>query len=69
MTLRSSDLQSEGDLDSIRNSCDVYEIIHDMWVWTIVNIYLKFQKTILEIINLGMFSENLLILVMMLLPS
>ena len=23
MTLRSSDLQSDGDLDSIRNSCDV----------------------------------------------
>ena len=24
MTLRSSDLQSDSDLDSIRNSCDVY---------------------------------------------
>ena len=24
MTLRSIDLQSDGDLDSIRNSCDVY---------------------------------------------
>ena len=24
MTLRSSDLQSDGDLDSIRNSCDVF---------------------------------------------
>ena len=24
MTLRSSDLQSDGDLDSIRNSCDIY---------------------------------------------
>ena len=26
MTLRSSDLQSDGDLDSIRNSCDVYKL-------------------------------------------
>ena len=26
MTLRSSDLQSDGDLDSIRNSCDVFMI-------------------------------------------
>ena len=25
MTLRSSDLQSDSDLDSIRNSCDVLE--------------------------------------------
>ena len=25
MTLRSSDLQSDNDLDSIRNSCDVYK--------------------------------------------
>ena len=26
MTLRSSDLQSDGDLDSIGNSCDVFDI-------------------------------------------
>ena len=26
MTLRSSDLQSDSDLDSIRNSCDVFHI-------------------------------------------
>ena len=26
MTLRSSDLQSDSDLDSIRNSCDVYTL-------------------------------------------
>ena len=25
MTLRSSDLQSDSDLDSIRNSCDVFD--------------------------------------------
>ena len=30
MTLRSSDLQSEGDLDSIRNSCDV--LVSKHWV-------------------------------------
>ena len=29
MTLRSSDLQSDSDLDSIRNSCDVF------YIWTI----------------------------------
>ena len=27
MTLRSSELQSDGDLDSIRNSCDVYNYL------------------------------------------
>ena len=27
MTLRSSDLQSDSDLDSIRNSCDVYSYL------------------------------------------
>ena len=26
MTLRNSDLQSDSDLDSIRNSCDVFDI-------------------------------------------
>ena len=29
MTLRSSDLQSDSDLDSIRNSCDVLNLEHD----------------------------------------
>ena len=31
MTLRSSDLQSDSDLDSIRNSCDVYNTQLQFW--------------------------------------
>ena len=31
MTLRSSDFQSDGDLDSIRNSCDV--LMMNIHVW------------------------------------
>ena len=39
MTLRSSDLQSDGDLDSIRNSCGVFvhididgDVVDDDWL-------------------------------------
>ena len=35
MTLRSSDLQSDSDLDSIRNSCDVLNFRHMRLVWGI----------------------------------
>ena len=34
MTLRSSDFQSYGDLDSIRNSCDVF--LCSWYLWTII---------------------------------
>ena len=37
MTLRSSDLQSDGDLDSIRNSCDVYPL--RWWVDCVVAVW------------------------------
>ena len=31
MTLRSSDLQSDSDLDSICNSCDVFNYVQKVW--------------------------------------
>ena len=34
MTLRSSDLQSDSDLDSIRNSCNVFSIQFLFWYTT-----------------------------------
>ena len=39
MTLRSSDLQSDSDLDSIRNSCDVLNFKIGLLVWLRGKIY------------------------------
>ena len=33
MTLRSSDLQSDSDLDSVRNSCDVFLLLQVLTLW------------------------------------
>ena len=45
MTLRSSDLQSDSDLDSIRNSCDVYLQLNLTYVQGAF-FYCSAQKTI-----------------------
>ena len=47
MTLRSSDLQSDSDLDSIRNSCDVLYVpeLESARLWIVLINYSTFMRS------------------------
>ena len=51
LTLRSSDLQSDGDLDSIRNSCDIFSI--NPRILTIISQYVMLNMKPLHYSLLG----------------